>query len=147
MTQNFNTDVKRMAHVLQWEDLIGELAGGDVIAKDAVYHLQCYTALRNSYRSYMRHNESYDVSENIKAESIAFAELISFIEEFGDESTVLKLPDCMDKSDLLAQLEPLVELHRQVPERDVTVVDGAALVQSHNPKNYKLSNHFKTTVT
>jgi hypothetical protein len=33
-----------------------------------------------------------------------------------------------NKSDLLAPLEPFVELHRQVPEIDVTVVDEAALV-------------------
>ena len=33
-----------------------------------------------------------------------------------------------NQSDLLAQQEPLVKLHRQVPEIDVTVVDEAALV-------------------
>jgi hypothetical protein len=48
-----------------------------------------------------------------------------------------------NKSDLLAQLEPLVELRRQVPEIDVAVVDGAALVQSHNPKNYKTVKTFQ----
>ena len=39
MTANFNANVNHMAHILQRRDLIGELAGGDAIAKDAIYHL------------------------------------------------------------------------------------------------------------
>lgn len=94
MTPNFNANVNHMAHTLQRRDLIGELAGGDTTAKDAIYHLHCYTSLRNSYRSFMRQNESScNVTEDLKAESIAIAELISYIEEYDDGCTVFKLPD------------------------------------------------------
>lgn len=94
MTENFNKNVNHMAQALQMRDLIGELAGGDTIAKDAMYHLYCYTSLWNSYRSFVRQNESTcDASQNLKAESIATAELISYIEDYDDGCTVFKLPD------------------------------------------------------
>lgn len=42
-----------------------------------------------------------------------------------------------NKSDILTQLEPLVETHLLAPEVEVKVVDGAALVQSLEPKFHK----------
>ncbi len=43
-----------MALELQETDVMAKMEGGDLIALEAKYHLQCLTELRNRYRSQIR---------------------------------------------------------------------------------------------
>ena len=73
--------------------LIGKLSEGDTTALDVVYHKKYYTNLYTKYRSFKRQEETSS-PESIDAKSIAFAELIYFIEDFKDVgSTVFKLSE------------------------------------------------------
>jgi len=68
---------------LQETELIVRMAeGGDLIAIDAKYHLQCLTELRNRYRSLEREcdQESKSLSEEKETKVRVFAELCSYIE-------------------------------------------------------------------
>lgn len=66
-------------------------------ASDAVYHKRCMTALYTRYRSHMR-------IKNIRPESIALAELISYIEGFDQME---------DGINHIFKLSDLVKLYRE----------------------------------
>ena len=74
-----------MANTLQDRNLIGKLSEGDTIATEVVYHKKCYTTLYTRYRSFQRNHEAATKYLNISAESIAFAELVAYMEEFSEE--------------------------------------------------------------
>ena len=59
---------------------MAKLAEGDMHAIDAMYHKRCYTNLFNKDRSVKRENERKE-SKNISYDSIAFAQLVAYIEE------------------------------------------------------------------
>ena len=46
-----------MATELRETELMARMEGGDLIALEAKYHLQCLTALRNRFLSLVRKNE------------------------------------------------------------------------------------------
>ena len=74
--------VRQMATELQETELMARMEGGDLIALEAKYHLQCLTALRNRYRSLMRQNDkdSGGSSEEKKIKARALVELFTYIE-------------------------------------------------------------------
>ena len=66
-----------------------------MIAIDAVYHFKCLTAFYSRHRSQQR--RSTDNYHQINPDSLAFAEVVSYIEEYGqldgDMNHVFKLTD------------------------------------------------------
>ena len=63
---------------LQDRQLLAKLSAGDLIAQDAQYHLQCLVALYNRAREVKTSKEPDVQAAN---HGIAFAELVSYIEE------------------------------------------------------------------
>ena len=49
--------IRQMTKALKETELLATLEGGNLIALDAKYHLQCLTSLRNRYRSLLRQRE------------------------------------------------------------------------------------------
>ena len=49
--------VRQMATELRETELMARMEGGELIALEAKYHLQCLTALQNRFRSLVRKNE------------------------------------------------------------------------------------------
>ena len=58
-------------------------------ATDAVYHKQCLTALFTRHRSSARGKKASAADDKLACDSIAFAELVSYIEELRD--SIVKL--------------------------------------------------------
>ena len=50
-TLGTDESIRQMATELQETELMARMDGGDLIALEAKYHLQCLAALRNRYRS------------------------------------------------------------------------------------------------
>lgn len=83
-----------MATELRDTRLLAKLSSGDMTAIDALYHKNCLTTFTNRYRSFVRKSESKENSD-LDPHAIAFAELVSYIEEIrqSDEDTdhILKM--------------------------------------------------------
>ena len=78
---------------LQDQKLLARLSAGDLIAQDAMYHLQCLFALYNRARE-TKASDDFDV--HTMNHGIAFAELVSYIEEARKDklvASVFKLAD------------------------------------------------------
>ena len=79
-----------MATELQDTQLLAALEGSDLIALDAKYHLQCYTELRNRYRSHLRKLEKdlLGVSaEESQLKARALVELYTYVENCVEDGT------------------------------------------------------------
>ncbi len=79
-----------MALELQETDVMARMEGGDLIALEAKYHLQCLTELRNRYRLQIRQHgqkaeEYYSEEKKIKAR--ALVELYTHIENSVEDGT------------------------------------------------------------
>ena len=70
-----------MAIELQETDLMARMEGGDLIALEAKYHLQCLTALRNCYRLITRQHEQKveDCSDEKTIKARALVELYTYL--------------------------------------------------------------------
>ena len=94
-TMSLDTRVRKIATELQDRTVLAKLSAGDMIAIDAVYHLKCLTSYYNKHRSQQRH--STEKCQHISADSLAFAEVVTYIEEYGqlggDRSHIFKLTD------------------------------------------------------
>ena len=106
--------VRIAATELRDSKLLAKLAEGDMRAIDAVYHKHCMTTLYNRYRCHIA--IPVERTQKDSLDSIALAELISYIEERRKDSsesiTYFKLSD-------LARLykNRLVQLGSFVPDR------------------------------
>jgi len=80
-TISLDTRVRNIATELRDTKLLAKLSVGNMIAIDAVYHLKCLTLFYNKHRSQRRH--SIEKCHQINADSLAFAEVVSYIEEYG----------------------------------------------------------------
>ena len=83
---NIDRNVRTPAIQLQDTKLLAKLAAGDMMAIDAVYHINClmdlYNRARGKRRKHVRENHTdEDIGSNV------FAELVAYIEEFrmGDD--------------------------------------------------------------
>lgn len=89
-TLTADTSIRKMATQLKATQLLAALEGGDLIAIDAKYHLQCYTALRNRYRSHLRKLEQ-DLAgvsaEESQIKARALVELYTYIENCVEDGT------------------------------------------------------------
>lgn len=89
-TLTADTSIRKMATELKETQLLAALEGGDLIALDAKYHLQCYTALRNRYRSHLRKLDQDLVggsAEESKIKARALVELYTYIENCVEDGT------------------------------------------------------------
>ena len=79
-TDIININVNSWVAELGDRKLMTKLAEGDMHAIDAMYHKNCYSNLRNRFRS-LKRNENHKNQPISHYESIAFAELVAYIEE------------------------------------------------------------------
>ena len=86
--------MRKCAHILEDTLLLGKLSSGDMIAQDAVYHINCLSTLyRKAEKAHLM-----DETDNTERQlhGIALAELVLYIDETRDnkdEVQVLKLTD------------------------------------------------------
>ena len=90
LTFEANNNIKRMATELKDSVLVSRITGGDLIAIEAKYHLNCLVNLRNRYRSQLRkqNREPEDLNEKVN-ESRVFVEVTSYIEKAVNHGTLL----------------------------------------------------------
>ena len=96
LTFDADTSIRAIVTELHDTHLLAKVSDiGDLIAKEAKYHLKCLVNLRNRYRSYVRMSSqlTQDIDEKFN-ESRAFVELSSYIEKAVNSGNVLfKLSD------------------------------------------------------
>ena len=82
-TKQIDEKVRKYATELRDSKLLAKLAAGsDMVAIDAVHHTKCIVAFYN--RARRLYNETKDNKENRRQHAIAFAELVSYLEEFRE---------------------------------------------------------------
>ena len=94
-TFNLDRNVRESARILNDTFLLGKLSAGDMVALDAMYHTQCLSKLYK--RAARVKNQIVIPTDNDSiCQSIALAELVSFLEEFrsdSDDNPVFKLSE------------------------------------------------------
>jgi hypothetical protein len=96
MTPKLDSNVRKMATEMRDSKLLAKLSSGDMTATDAVYHKRCLTELSTKHRSLTRHRDSLNSSEGMNPHAIAFAELVSYVEDIREadsETPILKLSE------------------------------------------------------
>ena len=94
-TFNLDRNVRESARILNDTFLPRKLSGGDMVALDAMYHTQCLSKLYKKVARLKNQNVIPTDNDSI-CQSIALAELVSFLEEFRsdlDDNPVFKLPE------------------------------------------------------
>ena len=83
-------ELRRIATEMQDVSLLSKISGGDLIAIEAKYHLNCLVAYRNQYRSTQRApgDISNTTEEKVLQERV-FMELVSYIEGNVDSGTFI----------------------------------------------------------
>ena len=86
-TLQSDSNVRSMTLDLKDTSLLIKLEGGDLIALEAKYYLNCLTKFRNHHRSYIREsqNDFNQSHEGQKKEAIAFVEILVYIENSVEE--------------------------------------------------------------
>jgi len=87
MTLEADKNIREMATDLQDTAILARIAGGDIVAIDGMYHLNCLTEFRNRHRSFKRRIRNVDESkmEEKKIKARAFIELVNFVENSVEE--------------------------------------------------------------
>ena len=92
LVSTFDADANILSMITEVQDtqLLARIEGGDLIVKDAKYHLKCLVSLRNRHRSSIRRSllEPDRTSEKLN-ESIVFVELTIYIEKAVYSGTLL----------------------------------------------------------
>jgi hypothetical protein len=90
VTFDANFNIREMITALQDTQLLARIDGGDLIAKEAKYHLKCLVSLRNRYRSHKRKfTQELECTNEKMNESRVFIELITYIEKAVESGTLL----------------------------------------------------------
>ena len=95
-TFGMDVRVRQCTIKLQDKELLAKLSAGDLIAQDAQYHLSCLVSLYNQARET---SSSQDSSGNALNHGIAFAELVSYIEDCRkdtESAPIFKLTDLIE---------------------------------------------------
>ena len=87
-TFGLDMNVRKAAMKLQEKSPLAKLSAGDLIAQDAQYHLKCLNSLYNRARE---KKSSEDSDKDRMNHSLAFAELISYIEETRMDTSVTSI--------------------------------------------------------
>ena len=96
--------IRQMALELEDFELLGRMSEGDLIAIEAKYHLKCLISLKNRYRSLCAQKAQTSSGGGVDEkmdESIAFVELVEYIE------------GCVENGTLLFKLAELSSLYTQ----------------------------------
>ncbi len=91
LTFDADTNIRAMVTELQDTSLLARIVDvGDLIAREAKYHLKCLVNLRNRYRSHLRKSshQLQGINEKLN-ESRALLELTSYIEKAVNSGTLL----------------------------------------------------------
>ena len=94
-TFNLDRNVRESARILNDTFLLRKLSAGDMVALDAMYHTQCLSKLYKRAARVKNQNVIPTDNDSIR-QSIALAELVSFLEEFrsdSDDNPVFKLSE------------------------------------------------------
>lgn len=91
--------VRECALELHDTELLSKLACGDMVAIDAMYHVKCLVSLYNRSRKLKKKSE--DTTDQ-SLPGIAFAELVSYIEEFRETCTIAPVFKLADLAKLYA---------------------------------------------
>jgi hypothetical protein len=92
-TDVIDKKVKQCAVQLQDRNLLAKLAAaGDMVALEAKYHSRCLAALYNRCRQNAYANNDTGSLRERRLHGIAFAEIISYIEEFFEERNASGVP-------------------------------------------------------
>lgn len=86
-TQDIDVKVRKCAMELEDTDLLTKLAPGDMVALEAKYHTKCLTKLYNRARAADSTRADTDVDTCLNG--IAFAELVTFIEDTSKEEGIV----------------------------------------------------------
>ena len=94
-----NEKVKECAYLLNDNKLIAKLSAGDMIAIEARYHARCLVSLYNRARPFRKKQVPKPDHDQplLDLEELAFAELISYIDEYleNEEPAILVLSDLL----------------------------------------------------
>lgn len=93
-TFKVDANVRECAALLNDSKLLGKLSTGDMMALDAMYHRRCLSMLYR--KAVYAKNQAAAESHDSVSESLALAELVSFIEDSrndSDDEQVFKLSD------------------------------------------------------
>ena len=74
--------VRKCAHILEDSLLLGKLSSGNMIAHDAVYHINCLSTLYRKAEKAHLMDETDNTERHLHG--IALAELVSYIDETRD---------------------------------------------------------------
>ena len=92
LTTNVDAKVRKYVNAMEMKRLIAKLSFGDMRAIDAMYHLNCFTNLKNKYRSHERKKEKCDKQNlTLSNVSIAFAELVAYIDDTRQNKVVIPI--------------------------------------------------------
>ena len=88
-TLQSDKSIRMMATDLQDVSLLARIEGGDLIALEAKYHINCLTELRNRHRSLVRESNytSSDLHEEEQMKARAFVELLAYIENSVEDGS------------------------------------------------------------
>ena len=102
-TKQLDEKVRKYATELRDTNLLAKLAAGsDMVAIDAVYHTKCIVAFYN--RARRLYSETEDNKENRRQHAMAFAELVSYLEDFREIENTLPVFTLADLSKLYSSI-------------------------------------------
>ena len=84
-TKEIDIKVRQCASILNDQDIVKKLAGGDMVATDSLYHNKCLQKYYKRASKEARQREEKDSSDDT-CHGIAFAELVSFILSFENDT-------------------------------------------------------------
>ena len=87
-THDIHAKVQRCAIILEDTDLLAKLAPGDMVALEAKYHTKCLANLYNRARA-ATESAIADTGVDARVRGIAFAELVTFMEENRREESIV----------------------------------------------------------
>ncbi len=95
MTFGLDSNVRSAAIKLEHKKLLAKLSGGDVVALEMKYHLKCIASLYRRAEAVEKGKAELPEQVNNSNDSLAFAELVCFVEEelSNPDAPVLKLAD------------------------------------------------------
>ncbi len=115
-TFDLDKHVRWCATELQDTKLLAKLAAGDLPAIDAQYHTNCLLALYNRARK--KQTESKSDSKQATCESVALAELVSYIEDSRNSDDLSQTPTIFKLTDLVKLYSSrLNQLGAYIPSR------------------------------
>jgi hypothetical protein len=136
-----------MAMELWDTQLLAKLSSGDMVAIDAIYHKHCLTELFTRYRSSQRQKESGVGDDKLSYEAIAFAELVSYIEDIRlSNESIIKLSTVLQLyKSRLEQLGGDVSQRINVTRLKERLLAQISDLEAHK-SNYEVVLSFKTDV-